>query len=64
MKKSSLLKIVGAVLIAAGAFFTPVTSTAEAAPRICLPEGASCPWPLAPNLCCDLCLAGRCSKLL
>jgi hypothetical protein len=64
MKKSLLLKIVGVVLIAAGAFFTPVTPTAKAAARVCLPEGAVCPWPFAPNFCCDICLVGRCTKLL
>jgi hypothetical protein len=63
MKKSLLLKIAGVVLIAAGTFFTPVTPTAKAAPGLCLPEGAVCPWPRAPNLCCDICVVGRCRKL-
>jgi hypothetical protein len=51
MKKSSLLKFVGAILIAAGAFFTPVTSITKAGPR-CV-TNADC----TPPLFCD---HGRC----
>jgi hypothetical protein len=42
MKKTSLLKIIGALLIVIGAFFTPVTSGAKAARQTCAPEGSRC----------------------
>jgi hypothetical protein len=64
MKKSSLLKIVCAVLIAAGAFFTPATSIVKAGPRFCVPAGQPCPGPFTPFQCCDFCLSGTCRKLL
>jgi hypothetical protein len=42
MKKTSMLKIVGALLIGFGAFFTPLTSIAKAGRQACLPEGSRC----------------------
>jgi len=39
MKKTSLLKLVGALLIAAGAFFTPSNLSAKAGSLACRPYG-------------------------
>jgi hypothetical protein len=60
MKKSSPLKIVGAILIAAGAFFTPVTSTVNVGQMYCVPAGHPCPGPYTPFQCCDFCQGGMC----
>jgi hypothetical protein len=63
MKKSSLLKIFGAILIVASAFFTPVTSVVKARQRYCVPAGQPCPGPLTPFRCCGFCLGLVCGQL-
>jgi hypothetical protein len=56
MKKTSLLKLVGALLITAGAFFTPSIWDAKAGALFCRPDGVACtPLDIVP--CC-----GNCSK--
>jgi hypothetical protein len=55
MKKTSLLKLVGALLLIAGAFFTPSTL----ATRYCRPDGVRCtPMDIVP--CCGNCSKGIC----
>jgi len=63
MKKSSLLKIAGAVLITVGAFFTPSTSVVGAGQRYCVPAGNPCPAPWTPFQCCGYCLQRTCRSL-
>ena len=59
MKKTSLLKLVGALLIAAGAFFTPSTLGAKAGAQFCRPDGVACtPLDIVP--CCGNCSKGIC----
>jgi len=61
MKKTSLLKIAGALLIVIGVFFTPLTSIAKAGRQACIPEGGSCSIFSGPP-CCDhnTCWKARC----
>lgn len=63
MKKSSLLKLVGALLIAAGAFFTPSTLAAKSGSLACRPDGVACrPGDFIP--CCGVCSRGICRPIL
>ena len=63
MKKTSLLKFVGALLIAAGAFFTPSTFGAKAGDLACRPDGVTCrPSDFIP--CCGVCNRGVCRPIL
>jgi len=63
MKKTSLLKFVGALLIAAGAFFTPSTLGAIDVPRGCRQDGVTCqPSDFVP--CCGVCNRGICRPIL
>jgi len=60
MKKSSLLKFAGALLIVIGVFFTPLTSVAKAGRQACIPEGGSCSFS-SPRCCApNTCWKGKC----
>jgi len=59
MKKTSLLKLVAALLITAAAFFTPSTLGAKAGAQFCRRDGGPC-GPSYPVPCCALCIKGRC----
>src|SRR5262245_14929985 len=56
MKKTSLLKFVGALLITVGALFTPSTLFAREGPIACLRDGVAC----RPGQCCNVCNHGVC----
>jgi len=63
MKKTSLLKFVGALLIAAGAFLTPSTLGAQEGPLACRRDGVTCrPGDFIP--CCGVCSKGICRPIL
>ena len=63
MKKTSLLKLVAALLIAAGAFFTPSILGAKGGPLGCRPDGVTCrPSDFVP--CCGVCSKGICRPIL
>lgn len=63
MKKTSLLKLVGALLIAAGAFFIPSTLVAKGGSLACRPDGVTCrPSDFIP--CCGVCSKGICRPIL
>ena len=63
MKKTSLLKLIGALSIAAGAFLTPSTLVAQSGPRGCRPDGVTChPSDFIP--CCGVCSKGICRPIL
>lgn len=59
MKKTSLLKLVAALLITAGAFFTPAIMGAKAGSQFCRRDGGACS-PSDPVPCCAFCIRGRC----
>ena len=63
MKKTSLLKLVGALLIAAGAFFTPSILSPKAGPVGCRPDGVTCN-PSDFVRCCGVCSKGLCRPIL
>lgn len=66
MKKTSLLKLVAALLITAGAFFTPsilgAQAGAPAGAQYCLPKGYVC-GPSYPDRCCAFCRRGVCDGI-
>jgi len=63
MKKTSLLKFVGALLLAAGTFFTPLTTVSRAGSPACRPDGVTCrPSDFIP--CCGVCSKGICRPIL
>jgi hypothetical protein len=63
MKKTSMLKLVFALLIAAGAFFIPSTAGAKAGSLACRPDGVTCsPRDILP--CCGVCSKGICRPIL
>jgi len=59
MKKTSLLKLAGAVLIVAGTFFTPLTSITRAR-QACIPEGGQCSPTSAPCCAPNVCWKAKC----
>lgn len=63
MKKTSLLKLVVALLIAAGTFFAPSTPVTQAGSQACRPNGVTCkPSDFIP--CCGVCSKGVCRPIL